>query len=250
MIRFACPKCDKVYRAEPDQVGRQTVCKQCGAVVVVPQAGTPEPAEPPPTESPRPAQAESLDFRPPAADQDDDVPIRSRRKTKTPPLGLLLIVGLALALAVVAVIAVRRQSGDRTNPPPVVGATERERPNWTADDGRVRTPADALRETAFWYVSALACYFAFVVIYLAVSILLAIWVLRDCRNRAEEYGFFWMLLIFPMNVLGLAIYLGSRPSGELKACENCGHRRLEYLTFCPHCRYDFQAEGRKGCRKK
>ena len=37
MIRFACPKCRKVYAAEPGQAGRQAACKQCDAIVVIPE---------------------------------------------------------------------------------------------------------------------------------------------------------------------------------------------------------------------
>jgi hypothetical protein len=38
MIRFACPGCNKVYSAGDELAGRKTSCKQCGAIVVVPQA--------------------------------------------------------------------------------------------------------------------------------------------------------------------------------------------------------------------
>ncbi len=37
MIRFACPIFRKTYKAKLEQIGRQIVCKQCNAVVVVPE---------------------------------------------------------------------------------------------------------------------------------------------------------------------------------------------------------------------
>lgn len=36
MIRFACPSCGKVYKAPDENAGRKTVCKQCNALVVIP----------------------------------------------------------------------------------------------------------------------------------------------------------------------------------------------------------------------
>jgi hypothetical protein len=36
-IRFACPNCSTVYKTTDEHAGRKTVCKQCGAVVVIPE---------------------------------------------------------------------------------------------------------------------------------------------------------------------------------------------------------------------
>ena len=37
MIRFACPVCRKVYKAEDDHAGRKAECKKCGSIVLVPE---------------------------------------------------------------------------------------------------------------------------------------------------------------------------------------------------------------------
>jgi|GEM_PF-369149 len=37
MIRFACPVCGKVYKAQSGQAGRRTECKKCGALVAIPE---------------------------------------------------------------------------------------------------------------------------------------------------------------------------------------------------------------------
>jgi hypothetical protein len=50
MIRFICPICKKLYKAPDEYAGKKTACKQCGAVLAIP-----EPAGP----SPPPAQDES-----------------------------------------------------------------------------------------------------------------------------------------------------------------------------------------------
>ena len=37
MIRFSCPGCNKVYKTGDELAGRKTSCKQCGAIVLVPE---------------------------------------------------------------------------------------------------------------------------------------------------------------------------------------------------------------------
>src|SRR6185437_8632767 len=52
----------------------------------------------------------------------------------------------------------------------------------------------------------------FVIGLLVVSaILMAVWVIRDCRNRSVENGFLWMFLIMGTHFIGLLVYLASRP---------------------------------------
>ena len=46
MIRFACPKCHKVYKAADDQEGKQSLCKQCGSYVLIPKPITGVPLPP------------------------------------------------------------------------------------------------------------------------------------------------------------------------------------------------------------
>lgn len=82
-----------------------------------------------------------------------------------------------------------------------------------------------------------------IVAYLVFVVLLAVWVIRDCRNWSVENGIFWMLLIFPLNVFALLIYLASRPHGTLVRCEACGNPRLPYVGVCPHCRHAVRARG-------
>ena len=82
-----------------------------------------------------------------------------------------------------------------------------------------------------------------VLAYLVFVVLLAIWVIRDCRNRSIENGIFWMLLIFPFNVLALIIYLASRPNGTLVRCEHCRNQRLAFVGVCPHCHCDVRQRG-------
>jgi hypothetical protein len=75
------------------------------------------------------------------------------------------------------------------------------------------------------------------IILFIISVALLIWVARDAKNRGMDNPALWMLVVFFLNILGLIIYLFSRPSGKLVQCENCKNRKLESLKSCPHCRH-------------
>ena len=70
---------------------------------------------------------------------------------------------------------------------------------------------------------------------LAISIALLVWVARDAKARGMDSAVLWMLLVFFLNVVGLVIYLFSRPQGNLIPCPNCGNQRLQASVKCPHC---------------
>ena len=70
---------------------------------------------------------------------------------------------------------------------------------------------------------------------LALSIALLVWVARDAKSRGMDSAVLWMLLVFFLNLIGLVIYLFSRPQGNLVPCPNCGNQRLQASVKCPHC---------------
>ena len=70
---------------------------------------------------------------------------------------------------------------------------------------------------------------------LALSIALLVWVARDAKARGLDNAVLWMLLVFCTNLIGLIIYLLSRPQGNLYPCPNCGNKRLQASVKCPHC---------------
>ena len=82
-----------------------------------------------------------------------------------------------------------------------------------------------------------------VALYIALVILMAVWVIKDCRNRSIENGVIWMLLVVPFNCVALLIYLASRPNGTLIRCERCRCWRLPYVGICPHCRNKVRSHG-------
>ena len=70
---------------------------------------------------------------------------------------------------------------------------------------------------------------------IVLSIALLIWVARDAKNRGMDNAVMWMILVFFTNVLGLIIYIFSRPQGDLVECPTCKNKRLQASAKCPHC---------------
>ena len=58
---------------------------------------------------------------------------------------------------------------------------------------------------------------------------------RDAKARGMDNSVVWMVLVMITGLLGLIIYLLSRPKGELVPCPNCGNKRMQISAKCPHC---------------
>jgi uncharacterized membrane protein YhaH (DUF805 family) len=76
--------------------------------------------------------------------------------------------------------------------------------------------------------------FAIVAIF-ALNIAMLIWVARDAKNRGMDTAIGWMFLVMFTSVIGLFIYIFSRPNGNLVACPHCNNKRLQASAKCPHC---------------
>ena len=70
---------------------------------------------------------------------------------------------------------------------------------------------------------------------IVLSIALLVWVARDAKSRGMDSSVLWMLLVFFTSILGLVIYLFSRPQGNLIQCPHCRNKRLQASAKCPHC---------------
>ena len=68
-----------------------------------------------------------------------------------------------------------------------------------------------------------------------IHFLLLVWVARDAKARGMDGAVIWMLLVFFTGIVGLVIYLLSRPNGQLIDCRSCGNSRLMAARTCPHC---------------
>jgi hypothetical protein len=73
------------------------------------------------------------------------------------------------------------------------------------------------------------------IIYFALNIALLVWVARDAKARGMDSSVLWMILVMFTSVIGLGIYLLSRPQGNVTTCDSCGNKRLEASAQCPHC---------------
>jgi hypothetical protein len=70
---------------------------------------------------------------------------------------------------------------------------------------------------------------------IALNIALLVWVARDAKARGMDNSVLWMVLVMITGLLGLIIYLLSRPKGNLIACPHCGNKRMQVGVKCPHC---------------
>jgi hypothetical protein len=76
----------------------------------------------------------------------------------------------------------------------------------------------------------------FVLLVIGLKVFMAVWVARDAKNRGVTDVALWVLLVIFLNLIGLIIYLCSRPAGDLMECLHCRGKRLRILPICPHCR--------------
>jgi uncharacterized membrane protein YhaH (DUF805 family) len=73
------------------------------------------------------------------------------------------------------------------------------------------------------------------IVLFALNIALLVWVARDAKARGMDSAVLWMLLVFFTSIVGLIIYLFSRPQGNLVQCPMCNNSRLQASARCPHC---------------
>lgn len=78
-------------------------------------------------------------------------------------------------------------------------------------------------------------FLAIPIVFIVLNIALLVWVARDAKARGMDSAVLWMLLVFFTSIVGLIIYLLSRPQGSVVRCANCGNKRLAAGVRCPHC---------------
>jgi Phospholipase_D-nuclease N-terminal len=74
-----------------------------------------------------------------------------------------------------------------------------------------------------------------IVAIIALNIALLVWVARDAKNRGMDSAILWMVLVMVTGIIGLVIYLFTRPQGNLVPCPHCGNKRMQVSAKCPHC---------------
>ncbi len=79
-------------------------------------------------------------------------------------------------------------------------------------------------------------FFVFLIVaVIALNIALLVWVARDAKARGMDSAVLWMILVMCTGLIGLLIYMFSRPQGNVVQCANCGNKRLQAGVKCPHC---------------
>ena len=78
-------------------------------------------------------------------------------------------------------------------------------------------------------------------VYLGVKIFVMVWAFKDATARGDANAILWPILIFFTSIIGLVIYLATRPKGDFSPCPSCHKQRLSTLTKCPHCSVDSAA---------
>jgi hypothetical protein len=73
------------------------------------------------------------------------------------------------------------------------------------------------------------------IIILATNIAILVWVARDAKARSMTDSMLWMVLVMFTGLIGLLIYIFSRPQGNLVRCQSCENLRLQASVRCPHC---------------
>lgn len=81
----------------------------------------------------------------------------------------------------------------------------------------------------------------FVVIPVVIFILqiaLLIWVVRDSKARSMDNPVVWMIVVFLVPLIGIVVYMFSRPQGTFEGCQHCSAQKLTTVLKCPHCGFE------------
>jgi uncharacterized membrane protein YhaH (DUF805 family) len=101
--------------------------------------------------------------------------------------------------------------------------------------------ATALLHDADDAAGAVACagcwgfFFLIIVLTFVLQIAILVWVARDAKARGMDAAVIWMLFVFLVPVIGLLVYVFSRPLGVIVKCAQCNNSRLQTLSVCPYC---------------
>ncbi len=192
-----CPCCGNLFRVPDSAQGNLVACPICQQAVAIPALSRTSPEARP--ESPSGKSLPQGQAGPQPADRSGS---KIAAVLAGAGLGLLLIVGLGVWLFA------RWEPGD-VEAPPEVGC---------AACGTAMTVL-ILGSTAI----------------LVLNIALLVWVARDAKARGMDSAVLWMFLVMFTGLLGLIIYLFSRPQGNVLPCPTCGNHRLQASARCPHC---------------
>jgi len=184
-------------------------------------------------------------------EDDFDYPPPRRMQPGT-KLALGIIGASLIGILIVAIVAVAHQSSPTAETQQVRTKQPASRPSYSPPR-RQREPEDRPSEAAKEVEASAAAGTAFLglsmafliglvllpVLIVVAQILILVWVVKDARARGAEGGI-WLIIVLLAPIIGLLVYVASRPPGLLVPCSHCGNRRLDYLRVCPICGRDNQ----------
>lgn len=195
-VNINCPCCKNLLKVADDAFGKTVLCPICQQPIAIPSA----------SESSSAGQRPEPSF-PTVASQDRRQPVE-KNGTKI----AAAVAGGALGLLFLVAIA-----------------------GWLFTKWEPIAP-DAAPEVgcaACGTVMTLLVFCSTAIVVLNIALL--VWVARDAKARGMDSAVVWMLLVMFTSLLGLLIYLFSRPQGNVLPCPTCGNKRLQASARCPHC---------------
>lgn len=229
-LTVTCPSCGRALRAAAKAAGHTLPCPACGHPVSIPANVDALEVLRPITRDRAIAAREGHAASSPVVTGATPPPPPSGRRTAPRGVWVVLAIGLVVGgvggLAFLATRSDERQQ-KKTEIEDLLRGPSRER--------RASSDAEGLAACG----ACGGCWAAICALLLAVPVLniaTAIWVARDARARGME-GAPWILLMVFTGLIGLIVYIFSRPQGNLVPCASCGNKRLQASAVCPHCQH-------------
>jgi hypothetical protein len=211
-VQIACPSCGAPLFVAEEDLGRRALCPKCG------------------TEFATAAQPDAWQGCDTSTDVPDEIPRRSGAK-----VALLLTAGLLVVGVFVGIIVAVSGSGHERNKP----VAQKGRERWPGREEAVEPPPFSESDNAAAVAVGIGLVWLIMlgvmIAYVVLVVLLMAWVARDARARGMDGAPVWILVIFLSGIIGLLIYMASRPYGILVVCPRCGNKRLQAALKCPHC---------------
>jgi hypothetical protein len=80
-----------------------------------------------------------------------------------------------------------------------------------------------------------SAFFFIIIAIIALNIAILVWVAKDAKNRGMDSAVIWMILVLLTGIIGLILYILTRPKGDLVICPHCNNKRMQVSAKCPHC---------------
>lgn len=205
MLNVECPNCQKIVKAQESLLGKNVMCPKCKTTFYIENA-----------------EEQQANRFPVSGRTFYPIEETTSPSAKTVALSVGGVI-LGAVILLVFIMAVQRNARAPVNKP-IADPVARQN-----DDNRYQHATQAAGQAA-----AIAMLLLFVA-WAIMHVCLLIWVAIDARNRGDDNGVLWMIVVFFTDLIGLVIYLAARRKGTLSSCWNCQNRRLAYATVCPHC---------------